>query len=1113
MEESDVYVREEGDRPMEHSPRGRYIRFDIRLGTGAYKSVYKAYDTDQGIDVAWNAIDIGLLPTTEKTRIIQEVQLLQKLEHKNIINFYGSWFSKEKNQVVFITEIMTSGTLKSYIKRVQFIKWKIIKRWCIQILEGLHYLHSQNPPVIHRDLKCDNIFVNGNTGDLRIGDLGLSTQLAVDKRSKAQSVLGTPEFMAPELYDESYDEKVDIYAFGMCVLEMVTKEVPYSECINPAQIYKKVTAGIRPKGLQRVVSQAARDFIELCLSRGNGLVDVTAEYLLDHTFLKAQDDDNDMVECLDEDELERESKEEQQRLEKVAEESFAVEFNMESGSKVAVSERRKQFPSLSLEPEEMSAASSNSGSAPGSAGSASAPSPDTVAEEKTDGTHRLIQMPPLGPRRDSITQPPSPSADATPTPASVPAPAAAVPPPAAAATATTALAPAQNPVPSNEAAPTLAHSPSQPVISEMVTADEPLSSGKKHADSHVDQFLATLPGTESAIQNTRINIMGGRGQRLDLENDVTPEYAESPVESPVANGKQTPEHSQSFTGEASVAPVDVPKIEPPNSAPGLLTPSQAPQAQVPSMQLPERDVQPQANLVRRASIHGTADVAAAVAAAAAVVESVAPAASLPSPPPPETSQQASNNATARKRVKRHEIKAAKDPDNEHSILLNLRIMIDGKSKEIKFPFNLFADSTHEVACELAVDVGILEPDLEDIADSIRFLVTEGKINNLSDVQEDVWEEAPEPHSFSLKPFPNVSKMSFVHLPPPGSYPQQAYIMGPAGLERTSSVSSTSTASAPTSVLQSVLGTSGVAGASPGTSGVQMSAQERAMPGQQETLSSAGINDPSASLMVLDGSVSAPPLSTSTSTSALPSFPSSEVGRSPPRPSLPHAGSESTLTKEALLNILEMQARGVSMGSLADPSYIQQIHQLEDRLKIARTSFDERESSLEAQIRSEEEKHQREIERFRKKMEEFDKQRAAIARQQNGGESAVFSETNGSSTGLDESLRMLAQGESLANADALNPSAMLVEFDNDVGLPVDGSDEEPSPPHSASATVPAPTSVGTETVSTSSPVLVDELIPESYLQSAAPLAAVNDATTMAMTAPTPAAASKPPTGQS
>lgn len=53
--------------------------------------------------------------------------------------------------------------------------------------------------------------------------------------------VGTPEFMAPELYEEEYNELVDIYSFGMCMLEMVTFEYPYSECKNPAQIYKKVT--------------------------------------------------------------------------------------------------------------------------------------------------------------------------------------------------------------------------------------------------------------------------------------------------------------------------------------------------------------------------------------------------------------------------------------------------------------------------------------------------------------------------------------------------------------------------------------------------------------------------------------------------------------------------------------------------------------------------------------------------------------------------------------------------------------------------------------------------------------------------------------------------------
>lgn len=53
---------------------------------------------------------------------------------------------------------------------------------------------------------------------------------------------GTPEFMAPEMYEEHYDESVDVYAFGMCMLEMATGEYPYSECSGPAQIYKKVVS-------------------------------------------------------------------------------------------------------------------------------------------------------------------------------------------------------------------------------------------------------------------------------------------------------------------------------------------------------------------------------------------------------------------------------------------------------------------------------------------------------------------------------------------------------------------------------------------------------------------------------------------------------------------------------------------------------------------------------------------------------------------------------------------------------------------------------------------------------------------------------------------------------
>jgi WNK lysine deficient protein kinase len=98
-------------------------------------------------------------------------------------------------------------------------------------LKGLKHLHSKTPPIIHRDIKCDNIFINSNSGDIKIGDLGLSTSM---KTSHTTSVLGTPEFMAPELYEEKYGTEVDIYAFGMSVLEMLTREIPYKECNNPA---------------------------------------------------------------------------------------------------------------------------------------------------------------------------------------------------------------------------------------------------------------------------------------------------------------------------------------------------------------------------------------------------------------------------------------------------------------------------------------------------------------------------------------------------------------------------------------------------------------------------------------------------------------------------------------------------------------------------------------------------------------------------------------------------------------------------------------------------------------------------------------------------------------
>jgi serine/threonine protein kinase len=166
--------------------------------------------------------------------------------------------------VIFITERVSGGSLRQYIRRLSSsIKLKVICNWSLQILEGIEYMHSLN--VIHRDIKCDNIFINGNDGKVLIGDLGLSTILHGDRQAAA-SIVGTPEFMAPELFDESYGTPVDIYSFGMCLLEIATKKFPYTECSTAAQVYRHVMSKRQPASLSEISNPQLKALITGCIA-------------------------------------------------------------------------------------------------------------------------------------------------------------------------------------------------------------------------------------------------------------------------------------------------------------------------------------------------------------------------------------------------------------------------------------------------------------------------------------------------------------------------------------------------------------------------------------------------------------------------------------------------------------------------------------------------------------------------------------------------------------------------------------------------------------------------------------------------------------------------------
>jgi len=183
-----------------------------------------------------------------------------------------------------------TGTLKQHLKARPNLKLRLIKKWSKQIVEGLLYLHEKE--IIHRDLKCDNIFINVQQSKIKIGDLGMATTTSSFKF--AVSVIGTPEFMAPEMFDENYGNSVDIYAFGMCVLEMATGEFPYAECTTPIQIIRKVMDGKLPEAVENITDTKLKEFIKMCINH-SAEARPTAKELMTSTFLNEVDEEHDNI--------------------------------------------------------------------------------------------------------------------------------------------------------------------------------------------------------------------------------------------------------------------------------------------------------------------------------------------------------------------------------------------------------------------------------------------------------------------------------------------------------------------------------------------------------------------------------------------------------------------------------------------------------------------------------------------------------------------------------------------------------------------------------------------------------------------------------------------------
>uniref|UniRef100_A0A8C1L315 Nuclear receptor-binding protein n=1 Tax=Cyprinus carpio TaxID=7962 RepID=A0A8C1L315_CYPCA len=194
-------------------------------------NAYLAMDTEEGVEVVWNEV----MFSERKNFKLQEEKVkavfdnLIQLEHLNIVKFHKYWADVKENRarVIFITEYMSSGSLKQFLKKTKknhkTMNEKAWKRWCTQILSALSYLHSCEPAIIHGNLTCDTIFIQHN-GLIKIGSVAPDTiNNHVKTYREEQKSL---HFFAPEYGAVvSVTTAVDIYSFGMCALEMAVLEI------------------------------------------------------------------------------------------------------------------------------------------------------------------------------------------------------------------------------------------------------------------------------------------------------------------------------------------------------------------------------------------------------------------------------------------------------------------------------------------------------------------------------------------------------------------------------------------------------------------------------------------------------------------------------------------------------------------------------------------------------------------------------------------------------------------------------------------------------------------------------------------------------------------------
>jgi serine/threonine protein kinase len=195
------------------------------LGVGTVGSVYRAVLTPSGRAIAVKV----LMPSVSDdesiaARFEREMLILEKLDHPNIVGYYGG--GKSGGQLFYGMELVDGGSIKQLLEENGLLPWRVAVKHAAHVASALQ--HAHNHGIIHRDLKPSNLFLD-REGEIKLGDFGIALDTHAADLTADGITVGTYGYMSPEQIRSggAVTGQSDLYSLGCVLFEMLTGEPPY----------------------------------------------------------------------------------------------------------------------------------------------------------------------------------------------------------------------------------------------------------------------------------------------------------------------------------------------------------------------------------------------------------------------------------------------------------------------------------------------------------------------------------------------------------------------------------------------------------------------------------------------------------------------------------------------------------------------------------------------------------------------------------------------------------------------------------------------------------------------------------------------------------------------